>query len=173
MKKIILFSVMAVFGCSVFAQQLNQTKPVVSADKVAVVAKVIGDKKEAADNTRVVTPIKEYKLGELINLTALSGKTQFATIALEGKKVEVTKNKITFNIKYSSYSYRFDIMTNAKGQLVLFIIPVPQQEDMLPTAEAKVTLNNGVLSLDLRAVTIDDVNSGNGWGEIYQIAKVK
>lgn len=115
----------------------------------------------------------DYKYGQVINLSALEGKTLIALFPASNKTINLVKKTVTFYIAYSNYSYKFDVSLKENGQLKAIITPLPQKEELVPTAEARFVLGDYSLDLALRAVTIDDVNGGLGWGEVYKLGTVQ
>ncbi len=174
--KAVPFALTAVFALSLtsFAE-----KPLPSDNtKVAVkVGAVLADKAAApaAAKTKqdVIEKTVNYKYGQVIDLAALEGKTLIAVFPASTKTINLVRKTVTFYIAYSNYSYKFDFSLNEKNQLKVIVSPLPQKEELIPTAEARVVLSEDSLDLALRAVTIDDVNDGLGWGEVYKLGTVK
>lgn len=175
--KAVPLALTAVFALSLasFAE-----KPTIPADNTKVAAKVdnvLADKAATTANVKAQQDLQEkavnYKYGQKIDLAALDGKTLIALFPASSKKIELVKETVTFYIAYSNYSYKFDVSVKDNGQLKVVIVPLPQKERLVPTAEARFVLSTDSIDLSLRAVTMDDVNDGMGWGEVYKIANVK
>ncbi len=176
-----IFKVASLILSAVFALSLSSVaQQPLAADNTKVAKKVdtvLAAKTSAPAAAKAQQDIKEknveYKYGQVIDLTALKGKTLIAVFPVSAKTINLVRKTVTFYIAYSNYSYKFDFSLNENSQLKVIISPLPQKEDLAPTAEARVVLSDDSLDLALRAVTIDDVNDGLGWGEVYKLGTVK
>lgn len=176
-----IFKVASIVLSAVFALSLASfaEKPTVPADNTKVAKKVdtvLAAKTPAPAAAKAEQESKEktvdYKYGQVIDLDALDGKTLIALFPASSKTINIVKETVTFYIAYSNYSYKFDISLKDNKQLKVIVTPLPQKEKLIPTAEARFVLGEDSLDLALRAVTMDDVNDGMGWGEVYKIANV-
>ncbi len=175
------FKAVSLILSAVFALSLSsfaQTFAAADNTKVsAKVEKVLAAKTVSSTATKAEQEAKEqtvdYKYGQVIDLTALEGKTLIALFPASDRAINIVKEKVTFYMAYSRYSYKFEVSLKDNKQLKVIITPIPQKEDLSPVAEARFVLGQESLDLSLRAVTIDDVNGGLGWGEVYKIATVK
>ena len=178
-----IFQVLSLALTAVFALSLSSfaEKPIAPADNTKVAAKVtavLADK--AAPAPAVAKQQQEqsektisYKFGQVINLVSLEGKTAIVVFPASDKTITLVRKTVTFYIAYSNYSYKFDFSLKDNNQLKVVISPIPQKEELIPTAEARIVLGDSSLDISLRAVTIDDVNDGLGWGEVYKLGTVK
>jgi hypothetical protein len=188
MKKILLLSVLAVFASPVFAQLLTpDTIPGLLKDtrnpmskQVAIVLEREWKNAKEANQPFPNTEVKniEYKPGSSISLMPFHGQPISFKIALpEGKKAVLKEKSYTFLTGYNRYDFRFDFKVEQNYLLVL-ITPKEKVEPLEGTIRASVSLpdastTDGAISLHLKAVTMDDVNSGLGWGEVRTIAFLK
>lgn len=178
-----IFKAVSLALTAVFALSLSSfaEKPIAPADntKVAVKVAAVLEEKAAPSTTaakqqqEAVEKTVNYKFGQVIDLTALEGKTVIVLFPASTKTIDLVRKTVTFYIAYSNYSYKFDFSFKDNNQLKAIITPLPQKEQLIPTAEARVVLGEDSLDLSLRAVTIDDVNNGLGWGQVFKLGTVK
>lgn len=166
---------------AVFALSLSAfAKPPAAADNTKVsakVEKVLASKTVSPEASKAEQEAKEktvdYKYGQIIDLAALQGKTLIALFPASDRTITLVKEKVTFYIAYSKYSYRLDLSLKDNKQLKVIVTPIPQKEELYPVAEARIVLGQESLDVAFRAVTMDDVNNGLGWGEVYTLGTVK
>lgn len=126
------------------------------------------------ESSTVATVEDSYKLGSKIDLAALNGLPTTVRIApVTGKAFKLDKTSSVFNVTYSRYSYKFDYSVEQNGALAVKITPVEQKENLWPTATVRFEIHGNVLSSVCNAITIDDVNNGQGWGVVEDVALLK
>lgn len=188
MKKILLLAVLAVFASPVFAQLLTpDTIPGLLKDKSNPMAKQVASTLErefkAAQEAKQPFPnttVKniEYKAGSYISLMPFHGQPVSFKVALpEGKKAVLAQDKYFFATGYNRYDFKFDFKLE-KDFILVLVTPKEKAEPLEGTIKVSFNLPDassadGAISMHLKAVTMDDVNNGLGWGEVHQIAYVK
>lgn len=188
MKKILLLSVLAVFASPVFAQLLTpDTIPGLLKDKSNPMAKQVAftlerEWKAAKEANKPFpnTAVKniEYKAGSSISLMPFHGQPiSFKVVLPEGKKAVLKEESYMFSTGYNRYDFKFDFKLE-KNYILVLVTPKEKAEPLEGTIKVSFHLpdaynQDGVVSMDLNAVTMDDVNNGLGWGEVRQIAYLK
>lgn len=188
MKKILLLSVLAVFASPVFAQLLTpDTIAGLMKDKSNPMAKTVAatlqreykaaqDAKQPFPNTEVKNI--DYKAGTALSLMPFHGQPVSFKIAIpEGKQVVLEKNQYFFETGYNRYDFKFNFKVE-KDYLLVLVTPKEKAEPLEGTIKVTFSLPdastvNGAISMHLKAITMDDVNNGMGWGEVHQIALIK
>lgn len=188
MKKILLLSVLAVFASPVFAQLLTpDTIPGLLKDKSNPMSKQVAATIErewkaaqAAKQPFPNTAVKniEYKAGSSISLMSFHGQPiSFKVTLPEGKKAVLNQDKYVFETGYNRYDFKFDFKLE-KDSILVLVTPKEKAEPLEGTIKVSFHLPDassadGAISMHLKAITMDDVNNGLGWGEVRQIAFLK
>lgn len=188
MKKFLLLAVLAVFSTPVFAQLFTpDTIPGLLKDTTNPMAKLVAttlqrewkaaqEAKQPFPNTTVKNI--EYKAGSYLSLMPFHGQpVSFKIPTPEGKQVVLKQEQYVFATGYNRYDFKFNFKVE-KDYILVLVTPKEKAEPLEGTIKVSFHLpdassTDGAISMHLKAVTMDDVNNGQGWGEVRQIAYVK